>query len=118
MSRSEFPVSVRKAALVRADGVCECGCGQPFNYDHPKERPCFDHDLPDFLGGENDLENCKAVRVSCHQIKTYGQDMPMIKKVRRSQKDRANLKANKATMPGSKGSKWKRKINGPTVRRD
>jgi hypothetical protein len=117
MSRDEFPVSVRKAAYARAGGICECGCGQPFT-DHPKERPHYDHDLPDFLGGVNDLENCKVLRVCCHQVKTYGKDMGMIKKVRRGQKDRANLKAIKAAIPGSRGSKFKKKINGEVVRRD
>lgn len=116
MSRSEFPVSVRKAAWERAGGICECGCGQPFT-DHPKERPHYDHVLPDFLGGVNDLENCEVVRICCHQVKTYGKDMPQIIKARRGIKDRRNLKANKSTISGSKGTKWKKKINGEVVPR-
>lgn len=111
MSRSEFPVSVRKAALARCGGICECGCGQPFT-EHPKERPHYDHDLPDFLGGTNDLENCKVLRVCCHQVKTYGQDMSKIVKVRRGQKDRKNLKANKSKIPGSKGTGMRKRMDG------
>lgn len=98
MSRDEFPVSVRKAALKRADGICECGCGQPFT-DHPKERPTFDHELPDFLGGTNDLENCKVIRVCCHVVKTRDLDMPKIKKVRREHKRRNGLERRKSKIP-------------------
>lgn len=115
MSRSEFPVSVRKAAWARANGVCECGCGRSFT-DHPKERPHYDHVLPDVLGGVNDLENCECIRVDCHQLKTYGKDMPQIIKARRGQKDRRGLKAAKSKLPGSKGSGLRKKMNGEVVR--
>jgi 5-methylcytosine-specific restriction endonuclease McrA len=117
MSRREFSVAVKKAAYARSGGICECGCGQPFS-DHPKERPQYDHELPDFLGGTNDLENCKAIRTSCHIVKTFGDDMTKIKKVRRGQKDRLNITPHKPQIAGSKGGKWKRKINGQAVLRD
>lgn len=115
MSRSEFSLATKKAAYVRSGGVCECGCEQPFT-DHPKERPHYDHVLADFLGGVNDLENCEVVRVACHQVKTYGHDMPKIIKARRGQKDRANLKAKKSRIPGSKGSGLRKRMDGTVVR--
>lgn len=110
--RSEFPVKVRKAAYDRANGICECGCGVPFG----KERVDYDHILPDFLGGTNDLENCQAIRLSCHKAKTR-KDMQPIKKIRREDKRRKGLEASRATIPGSKQSKFKRKLNGETVLR-
>ena len=115
MSRSEFPASVRKAAYARSNGVCECGCGQPFT-DHPKERPHYDHVLPDFLGGANDLENCEAIRVCCHHVKTYGKDMPQIIKARRGIKDRTNTGARKSKIAGSKGTGLRKRMNGDVVR--
>ena len=115
MSRDEFPVSVRKAALARCGGKCECGCGLPFT-DHPKERPHYDHELPDFLGGTNDLENCKVLRVSCHHVKTYGSDMTRIVKVRRGIKDRTNTKAKKQKIPGSKGTGLRKRMDGTVER--
>ncbi len=115
MSRHEFSVATKKAAWERAGGICECGCGQPFT-DHPKERPEYDHDLPDFLGGTNDLENCRVIRVCCHQVKTHGQDMTRIVKARRGQKDRANLKARKSKIPGSKGTGLRKRIDGTVVK--
>lgn len=116
MSRSEFPLSVRKAALKRSNGICECGCGQPFT-DHPKERPHYDHALPDFLGGTNDLENCQVLRVACHQVKTYGKDMGQIVKVRREEKRRLGLERKKSSFATSRDGKFKQKIGGEIVRR-
>ena len=115
MSRAEFPVSVRKAAYARSGGVCECGCGQPFT-DHPKERPHYDHALPDFLGGTNGLENCQVFRVCCHQVKTYGKDMPHIIKARRGEKDRRGFKAAKRKIQGSKGTGLRKRMSGEVVK--
>jgi hypothetical protein len=115
MSRSEFPLSVRKQAWARANGICECGCERAFG-DHPKERPHYDHELPDFLGGCNDLENCKVIRVDCHQAKTAGSDISKIVKVRREDKRRSNLTAPKKKIPGSKGSGFRRKMDGTVVK--
>lgn len=115
MSRSEFSVKTRKAAWARAGGICECGCGQPFD-DHPKNHPHYDHVLPDFLGGVNDLENCAVIRVCCHQVKTYGKDMPMIIKARRADKARTGTQRRKALIAGSKGSGYRRKMDGSVVR--
>lgn len=109
--RTEFSAKVRSAAFDRADGVCECGCGRPFT-NHPKERPHYDHELPDFLGGKATLENCKVIRVDCHQAKTSEQDMPKIVKVRRETKRRTNTQAVKQKIPGSKGTGMRKRMDG------
>jgi hypothetical protein len=110
--------SARKIAWKRAAGHCECGCGRPFDLNHPKGCPRYDHELPDFLGGTNDLENCKVVRLDCHERKTASDDLPKIKKVRREDKRRMGFEKSKATILGSKRSKFKRRIDGTVVRRD
>ena len=92
MSRDEFPVKVRKAAYERSGGKCE-ECGQPFG-KHPKTWPEYDHILPDFLDGKNDLENCKVLCRACHQAKTR-QDMKPIAKVRREDRKRKRLERQK-----------------------
>lgn len=115
MSRSEFPVSVRKAAYARSGGICECGCDRPFT-DHPKERPQYDHALSDYLGGANDLDNCVVLRVDCHQAKTQASDMPHIVKARRGEKARKGFERRKAKIPGSKGTGLRKKISGEVVR--
>ena len=117
MSRREFSVSVKKAAWARAAGICECGCDQPFT-DHPKERPHYDHILPDALGGEPTLENCKVIRVCCHLVKTGTYDMPKIAKARRGENDRRNIKAKSRKIAGSKDTPFKKKLDGTVERRE
>lgn len=115
--RAEFPLKVRKAAWDRANGICECGCGRAFG-KHPKERPHYDHIIPAKLDGAATLDNCRAIRVDCHEAKTSTEDMPRIKKVRREDKRREGLTAPKRKLPGSKNSPWKAKIGGGWERRD
>lgn len=117
MSRVEFPVKVRKAAWDRAGGLCECGCDRPFGA-HPKERPHYDHIIPAKLNGPATLDNCRVIRIDCHEAKTAGEDMPRIVKVRREDKRRTGLSAPKRKLPGSRDSGWKAKIGGGWERRD
>lgn len=115
--RIEFSMKVKKQAWDRANGFCECGCGRPFG-KHPKTVPNYDHVIPAKLGGDATLGNCMCIRFDCHQTKTKEVDMPKIKKVRRSDKQRMGLKPKKrSTINGSKDSGWKRKIDGTVVRR-
>lgn len=115
MTRREFSAATKRAAWDRAGGICECGCGQPFT-DHPKERPHYDHIVPDALGGRNDLENCQAIRIACHAVKTGDYDIKRIAKARRGEKASKNLIAPKAKIPGSKGTGWRKPLNGPARR--
>lgn len=96
--RQEFSVKTRQAAWKRADGVCECGCGRAFG-KHPKERPVYDHIIPAKLGGDASLENCRAIRLDCHEAKTAEEDTPRIVKVRREDKRRKGLTARKTKIP-------------------
>ena len=115
MARREFPVSVKKAAWARADGVCECGCGQRFT-DNPKEHPHYDHIVPDALGGAPTLENCAVIRVCCHAVKTGDFDMKHIAKARRGEKSRRGLSGPKRRIPGSKKTGLRMRIDGSVVK--
>lgn len=117
MPRSEFTMKTKQAAWKRAAGICECGCGRPFG-KHPKERPEYDHVVEDYLGGDNSLENCRCIRSDCHASKT-AERAPALAKVRRGEKDRANLRPKPSRrLPGSKGGKWKAKIGGGWEKRE
>lgn len=98
MTRSEFSVKTKKAAWDRAGGYCECGCGRPFG-KHPKTRPHYDHIQPCNLGGNNSLDNCRAIRVDCHQAKTAGEDIPRIAKARRGEAEMRGLTRPKRKLP-------------------
>jgi hypothetical protein len=60
LSRTEFPLSVKKAAFARAckpDGMPKCeapGCSKVIRAGHLR----YEHLQPDGLGGEPTLENC------------------------------------------------------------
>jgi hypothetical protein len=84
--RTEFPQSVRKAAFRRCcrDGIPYCeGCGNQI-----RGTPIYEHVIPDGLGGEPTLENCKVHCKTCADVKTFTEDNP------RMAKADAVLKAN------------------------
>lgn len=85
--RKEFKKAVKAAAFIRAHNECErCHVSikhRPFHYDH---------DLPDDLGGEPTLENCRVLCVTCHKEKTAKVDMPRIAKGRRIREKRMRIK--------------------------
>ena len=96
MSRSEFPVSVRKQAKERAGDNCE-GCGAPFSASNPPE---YDHEIPDGLGGDNSLENCQVLGGKCcHESKTHTEDRPKMAKADRLYRKRMGLVPEKRKIP-------------------
>lgn len=77
--RREFSKPVRREALKRAAGKCEnTSCGALFGVKFH-----FDHEIPDALGGEPTLENCKVLCHVCHGEKTRKEDIPRIAKAKR-----------------------------------
>lgn len=105
--RVEFPRSVRKAALERANGHCE-GCGRPL----VRGRYTFDHTVPARRGGPSTLANCKVLcndgEDSCDYRKTYGEDLPGIAANKRYGKNRLPLDIDRpekkpSTFKGNRG---------------
>lgn len=100
--RREFPQSVRKKAFARCcqkctvegvanqPGVPQCEtCGKPlwaggFIYEHI---------VPDGLGGEPTLENCKVNCTTCADEKTFTEDNPRMNKADRVLKKTYGLTA-------------------------
>jgi 5-methylcytosine-specific restriction endonuclease McrA len=113
LRRREFPAKMKVAAYQRAAGRCEV-CTAPLRVGKFE----YDHRIPDALGGEPTLENCIVTCSACHSAKTRTEDVPRIAKAKRQERGYVGAKPRKAVLPGSRGSKWKRKINGATVRRD
>ena len=76
-----------------------------------------EHILALSLGGENRESNLAPVLAKAHKVKTRD-DMAKKKKNERVRKKHILTGAKRSTLPGSKGSKWKRKVDGTVVRRD
>ena len=102
MSRTEFTRETRREALKRSGLKCEAS-GPRYGLADGQRCNCslslgvqYDHDVPDQLGGDNSLENCRAVCIQCHKIKTRGD----IQQIRKS--DRQRDKASGVIRPAGK----------------
>ena len=119
LTRTEFPLAVKKAAFARAckrDGMPKCeapGCGRIIRAGHLR----YEHIHPDGLGGEPTLENCGVWCDVCADRKTFTEDNPRMQKADRVLKATFGLKRKSRPMPGSRASKFKRKMNGTVERR-
>lgn len=97
--RREFPKLVKREALSRANGFCEGpGCGAALHVG----RYHFDHDIPDGLGGEPELWNCKVLCHACHSVKTRTIDVPTIAKAKRVNDKQNGIKKPRAI------TRWRR----------
>jgi 5-methylcytosine-specific restriction endonuclease McrA len=83
--RTEFTRKTKQDALKRSGIKCEAS-GPRYGLEEGQRCNCslslgvqYDHDVPDQLGGDNSLENCRAICVQCHKIKTRG-DIQQIRK--------------------------------------
>lgn len=95
LTRTEFPLSVKKAAFARAckpDGQPKCeapGCGQMIRAGHLR----YEHLQPDGLGGEPTLENCGVWCDVCSDKKTFTEDNPRMSKADRVLKKTFGLRS-------------------------
>jgi 5-methylcytosine-specific restriction protein A len=94
MTRTEFSSAVRKAAWERCQGKCEACTAKLF-----PGRFQFDHDVPDGLGGEPVLSNCKVLCTACHGAKTVEQDRPVMQKADNIRNKHLGLGRVKAKFP-------------------
>ena len=107
--------SLSKLARIRifdsADGKCHI-CRQRINTGEAWQA---DHILPLALGGEDAEINMAPAHERCHEQKTKG-DVTQIRKADRQRAKHLGIK-KKSTIPGSKNSRWKKKLDGTVVER-
>ena len=123
MSRNEFTSATKREAKKRSGDRCEAlgelyglPVGQRCNADMNRTGFRYDHIDPDANSKDNSLSNCCVCCPRCHGWKTTKRDVPMIAKTVR-QRDKRNSIRKEATMPGSRNSKFKKKIDGSVVLR-
>ncbi len=106
--RREFPAKIKAAAFERCGGHCE-QCTAPIRYGAQ-----YDHRVPDALGGEPTLTNCRVLCKTCHGLKTTQEDVPRIAKVKRvrGKHINANDKRGGFRKPPDGYNAWTRRIEG------
>lgn len=113
--RREFSKKTKAQAFLRCHGQCEgenCGAWLTIGKYH------FDHDIPDGLGGEPTLDNCKVLCFACHGVKTRTRDVPQIAKAKRvSDKHNGIRKPSRLQSAGFRKAAPQRSASRPIVRR-
>jgi len=117
--RNEFSRKTRQEALHRSGLKCEAS-GPRYGLEEGQRCNCnlslgvqFDHDVPDQLGGDNSLENCRAVCVQCHKIKTRG-DVRQIRKSDRQRDKHLGIIKPKSSLSNPR---FKKRMDGSVVDR-
>ena len=95
-------------------GICHL-CGGKI--DGTREAWEIEHILARGLGGEDTDENMKPAHVNCHKPKT-ADDRQKMAKADRQRKKHIGAHRPRQKIPGSRGTKWKRKLDGTTILRD
>lgn len=90
-------------------------CGGKIN--SATEKWDVEHRISLENGGADHIGNMAPAHVKCHREKT-SEDRATAAKSRRVYAKHNGLHRPRAVMPGSRASRWKRKMDGTTVRRD
>ena len=109
--RHEFSLKVKANAALRANGYCEECKRKLLTGDYH-----YDHEIPDALGGEATIENCRVLCRSCHANKTTKADIPRIAKANRNYRKAMGIK-KPSRFPGARNSRFKKKLDGTVVLR-
>jgi 5-methylcytosine-specific restriction endonuclease McrA len=109
--RTEFTRTTKLAAWNASGGKC-ADCEREIS---PGTGPEYDHAIPCELGGDNSLGNCVVLCIACHKAKTAKLDMPAIVKTRSVQAGYVNAKTRRNPLPGSKGSGFRKKMDGTVL---
>lgn len=108
-----IPPRVRLRVFERAKGRCEA-CDRLLR---PGDKWEIDHNVALINGGENRESNLACLCAWCHKAKTRS-DVAEKAVTARKKKAMHGMKTPKGPpMPGTRRSKWRKKINGEVERR-
>ena len=110
-----IPQRVKARVFLAQDGICGCGCG--VKMAQSGEGVDYDHITALINGGENREGNIQALRRPCHKAKTR-RDVAKKSVTARKRANHLGIREAKHPLPGSRKSKWKRKISGEVLRRE
>lgn len=126
--RKEFSSKTKREAYQRSKGICEChrlaargiagfsigGCGVALR----SGSVFYEHIHCDALSGLNDLDNAAVLTKTCWRRKTDTHDLPRIAKANRQRdRNRGIVTRSCPPIPGSRLSRFKKKMDGTVVLR-
>ena len=114
MKRRHLSAKERLRLFTAAGGVCHL-CGGKI--DGTREAWDIEHVITLAMGGADDDANMLPAHRACHAPKTVA-DFGRLAKAKRQQLRHLGIKRARSVIPGSRWSRWKRKLDGTTVRRD
>ena len=104
--RREFTERTKAMAMLLANWQC-ARCGNPLDSRKP-DTVRFNHRVCDYFRGDNDLDNCEPLCITCDSKQTYGKDIPAIAKSRR-------IRAREAGVRKPRSIRAWRRFNGERV---
>lgn len=109
LARSGLRCEARGSLYGLPDGLrCESDLGYGVEFDHINLWA---------NSRDSSIDNCLAVCPRCHRFKTTQHDTPKAAKTVRQRDKHSGVHATRNPLPGSKASKWKRKMDGTVVER-
>ncbi len=114
MTRRRFSETALAARLLEFDGRC-ADCGNKIGGIHGRIE--WDHIQALNMGGEDVIENLQPLHTGCHKQKTATDKKHMAKGDRMIRRDSGIGRQSRNPLPGGKGSRWKKKLDGTVVPR-
>jgi 5-methylcytosine-specific restriction endonuclease McrA len=114
MKRKHLSTSIRVKIFEKECGLCHL-CNMKVSSGQEWD---VSHEIPLEIGGADDMSNWRVAHRKCHRTHTAKVDIPRIAKSKRVYARYIGAKVSRNTMPGSRRSKWKRKMDGTVVLRD
>lgn len=115
--RKKLTPTQRLKIWERDRGVC-CLCGGKI--DGAREKWIVEHLRALELGGADDPSNMGVAHAGCADAKTHGPngDHARAAKAKRVKRKALGIEKSKSPLPGSRATRWKRKMDGSVVRRE
>ena len=88
--RQEFSERTKAMAMLLGDWKCE-RCRTPLD-SRQRDTVRFNHRIPDYFRGNNDIGNCEVLCITCDNKQTYGKDIPAIAKSKRIRAREAGIR--------------------------